>query len=247
MKIATWLFPALFAFGCLSPVPSSRDGGSGTDGSVDAGPSCYLDRDCPPSTAGCTYPRCVLGHCSYYVSGICDGGVATCTFGTDCKGSGPSVPWCAQPDAGAAFSCVNGACVWECPGGRTCTADLDAGCLSCVIPPGATCEPDSGPDAGSCDIPSGVGTVESSTCANPVVAPPIPFTGTALVFQPRAICRSDVTIQNDGPLGSVVALSSGAFIADFPPLGGACTGELLPTNVLRLLWNCPRCQFVVSF
>jgi hypothetical protein len=226
---------------CLQPVNERPDSGASSDASVDAGTPCVADRDCPAPTAGCTFVQCLFGWCSYYVSGICDGGVPRCAFGTDCTGTEPSVPWCSQTDAGSSFSCINGNCVWECSGGRTCTADVDAGCLQCTVPLGKSCV------GSGCFNPSGPATVESSTCSNPVVAPPAPFTGTSLTFHPLGACRSEVVITNGPPIGTTVQLSTMEWIGDFPPLGGACTGEWLLTNAGRVVWNCPTCQFVILF
>jgi hypothetical protein len=230
------------ACACLHTVASVPDSGGTFDASLDAGKECVTDRDCPIPDAGCTYVQCLYGWCTNYVYGICDGGVQDCVLASDCHGGKESVPWCSQPDAGASFSCIAGSCVWECPGKRTCSTDLDAGCLDCVSPGTSICI-----DGGACLNPLGVATVESSTCANPVVTPPAPFTGTSLTFQALADCRSEASISEGPPIGGIVELSSGQFIGDFSPLGGACTGELLPTNVVRLLINCPTCQFVVRF
>jgi hypothetical protein len=176
------------------------------------------------------------------MTGVCDGGAA-CLFATDCKGSPPSVPWCTQVDAGilSSFSCINGACLWECTGGRVCSAAVDAGCVDCTIPVTQAC-------AGStCVNPTGTAVVESATCANPVVTPPVPFANTGLTFAPQGACLSRVGIEAGAPIGELTQLTTGDFLGDFPAMGGVCTGQMLPTNALRILVNCPGCQFVVRF
>ena len=229
---------------CFQPVnPLADSGFVASDASLDAGRRCADVRDCPLTTAPCTFAQCLLGWCTTYVSGICDGGVPACTFASDCHGDAGSVPWCALPDSGAGFSCISGSCVWECPGGRACTANVDAGCLNCVVPLSGVCV---GLDGG-CANPGGTAIVESSTCANPIVAPPTPFTGTQLAFAPVGDCGSEVSVSGGAPIGQVVELSTTELIGDFPSMGGACTGQILPTNAQRFLLNCPSCQFVVRF
>jgi hypothetical protein len=47
-------------------------------------------------------------------------------------------------------------------------------------------------------------------------------------------------------LGTWTQLSDGELLAEMPDLGGVCTGLLLPTNAIRIVWSCPDCQFVVT-
>ena len=231
---------AFFAAGCFNAVSPLPDAATVNDGASDAGIRCTLPRDCPPPTTGCTYSDCVQGYCTSYEFGVCDGGAA-CLLAADCSGSKPSVPWCSQPDAGSSFSCVNQSCLWECQGGRVCSLQWDGGCLECTIPQSHGCT------GIGCFNPSGTATVESATCANPVVAPPTPFVNTSLTFGPLGDCRSEVAIAAGAPIGEITQLSTGDIIGDFPSMGGLCTGRILPTNLTRMLINCPSCQFTVRF
>ncbi|HXT99491.1 MAG TPA: hypothetical protein VN903_00775, partial [Polyangia bacterium] len=55
---------------------------------------------------------------------------ARCTAPTDCSGTLTGTTFCPAPT----WSCLDGACVAECMGGRTCTEAPDSGCLLCRTP-----------------------------------------------------------------------------------------------------------------
>jgi hypothetical protein len=57
-----------------------------------------------------------------------------------------------------------------------------------------------------------------------------------------------VSVQNtdtSNAVGTWTELSQGVFLGEMPSLGGACLGQMLATNAIRIVWSCPACQFVV--
>ncbi len=61
-------------------------------------------------------------------------------------------------------------------------------------------------------------------------------------------CRHFVSSQSGGAtLGSFEDLSGGEALANFPGLGGVCTGQYLSTNAFRILFSCPDCQLMISW
>jgi hypothetical protein len=151
-----------------------------------------------------------------------DGG---CQSFSDCVWDGGGT--CAAAGLTGGPSCIGGICLVDCPGGRSCSiADPpDSGrCLQCgadKLCAGKTCT--AGPH---CSF-----TVTKSTCANVPV-------GTMFGVVTHADCQ-----QVAAGLGTWVDVSSGTALADFPSLGGVCTGQDLFTNVPRMQFNCPACQF----
>ncbi len=162
-----------------------------------------------------------------------DGG---CVSDLDCRRVDGGGFFCGLPGAVANPSCVSGACLTECPGGRICTVTdpsvpkNDGGyCLLC-----------GGGDAGSrtCSAkactsgPHCTMTIAASSC------PGLP-SGTMFSVTTRADCQQIVP-----GLGEYVVLSSSEAVANFASLGGACLGKDLFTGVPRMAFSCPKCQFV---
>jgi hypothetical protein len=83
-------------------------------------------------------------------------------------------------------------------------------------------------------------TIEDSTCG-------APQKGNAAVVSGGTGCDFLLTVGAEIDLGHIQQVAGGDFIADFPALGGECTGTILPTNLERWVFNCPACQFVVAF
>jgi hypothetical protein len=158
-----------------------------------------------------------------------DGG---CGAPADCSGTQMSVPFCGAV-AGAGWSCVDHSCLWECNGGRTCEIDADAGCVHCDNL-GTECAQT------FCSATTRMATIESSTCGAPQKGNPAVVSG-------GTGCDFLLTVGGEIDLGHIQQVAGGDFIADFPALGGECTGTILPTNLERWVFNCPGCQFVVSF
>jgi hypothetical protein len=88
------------------------------------------------------------------------GRLALCSVPASCTGT-PATPvtpsiWCPTPS----WSCVEGACVWECMGGRTCVMAPSSGCIGCGSPqPSCPGRP--------CAFDGARVRVESSTCTTP--------------------------------------------------------------------------------
>ena len=156
-----------------------------------------------------------------------DGGCATFA---DCAFDGGVL--CEFQSASPGASCINGGCINECPGNRTCVADdptvpNDAGhCLQCV---GRVRDCALG---GCLAGPHCQFKISVSNC------PSLPV-GTTFSVATRTDCQQIVP-----GLGSWVGFTAGAAIANFPSLGGTCTGLDLFTGVPRMEFTCPGCQFV---
>jgi hypothetical protein len=160
-----------------------------------------------------------------------DGG---CNSPADCPGSEPSIPFCGAA-AGAGWSCVDSACLWECNGGRTCevTNTPDGGCIHCDTL-GTECRDDFCPANTMM-----TGHIEHSTCATlQVMAPVSVSTSGACIFNFSVTGTS---------FGDFQQVGGGDFLANFPALGGTCTGTFLPTNAERWEFNCPGCEFDILF
>jgi hypothetical protein len=121
-------------------------------------------------------------------------------------------------------------CLWECNGNRTCELDLDAGCIHCDNV-GEECR------GTFCSSSTQMVHIESSTCT-------ALQGGTSGSLTGDTSCFFKLMVGTD--LGVIQEVSGGDFIADFPDLGGRCTGTFLPTNAERWVFNCPGCQFVVA-
>jgi hypothetical protein len=170
-----------------------------------------------------------------------DGGVRPCVTASQCPGQQPSTPWCA--DAG--YSCIAGACVWECPSdgaGRTCSVSPggDGGCLTC----GATSQCPT--ICANATTYTATVEFESGGCST--------WPGTSIPFTSLTFARSDPVrccysvYQTAGAqmLGELCRLDNVFdYIANFPGLGGWCTGRSAVTGAPRSIINCPACQFVV--
>lgn len=230
---------------------SSPDLDAGVDAGIPSG--CQVAADCPgfypacdePGTCPCgTSKTCLAGACLIYSidcpfdGGVADGGrpdsSLECQAPSECgPPRDPTVPWCGQRSAGA-WSCVNQGCYWECGTSR-----------SCKVPPGLTCSECEYPDGRveqacrsgqNCPLTNfGAPFVEESTC-------PIPEE-TLLELVAEAECGVLVRWQGD-TLGRAETLSDGRFLAEFPALGGLCTGQVLATGAFRVGWSCPTCEMV---
>jgi hypothetical protein len=132
---------------------------------------------------------------------------------------------CEFQSADAGPSCIGGTCLTECPGRRTCQIEDAGHCLSCS---GArTCSP-----ASCLPGPHCVMKVSTSNC----LALPV---GSTIAITTQADCQ-----QVAEALGTWVDVSFGEAVANFPALGGTCTGLDLFTGVPRMEFSCPGCQFV---
>ena len=168
-----------------------------------------------------------------------DGG---CDAVRDCSGTRDNVRFCG-PAGGAGWSCIGHECLWECNGARVCDVDQkpDGGCLSCGAQ-GPSCR------GRFCSNNVRTARVEDATCTL--------WPGTTQFFLNANVtvsggagCRYDA-YQAAGvqQLGQFEELSgNGEFLADFPTFGGTCTGIIMATGLERWLFNCPDCQFVLTF
>jgi hypothetical protein len=161
-----------------------------------------------------------------------DGG---CDAPDDCLGSRMPVMFCGIV-AGAGWSCVDNACLWECNGGRTCetSESPDGGCIHCDTL-GTECRDSFCTNAGTRNA-----TIDSSNCSAIAM-------GTAAVVSGGDGCNYSLTLANDRALGGFQEVGGGDFLATFDPLGGTCTGAILPTGAERWVFDCPTCEFVVRF
>jgi hypothetical protein len=130
-------------------------------------------------------------------------------------------------------SCIDGACVTECNGGRTCTVEDGGRCLDCggaVECAMASCTPATG-----CTF-----TVSGSGCTG------LLDEGSVWTSSVQADCRNVISNDAGAILGSWFDLPDGAKIGQFPRLGGSCTGHDLFTNLPRTQFYCPYCSFVAE-
>jgi hypothetical protein len=114
-----------------------------------------------------------------------------------------------------------------------------AGCLVCTVP--ASCP------VTSCPISTiGTSTVEDATCPF-FPGTSVPFKGAQVTVTTDSTCQiSGYLAAGVAPLGNWRMLSTYDYLGDFPGLGGLCTGAQLPTGALRIVFNCPDCQFVIG-
>lgn len=134
------------------------------------------------------------------------------------------------------FSCVDDACVYECPdegAGRVCEVNQATYCLECGDA-GTHC-PLTG--TSTCGFePSGAAQVEAGSCE---------LTGLTFMRTASAQCRYLTSLPDAGALGEVWKLEDQQYLAYFPALGGWCTGRPAYTNAPRAIINCPACRFQV--
>ena len=214
---------------CFTAV-DEPDGGEAVDGGVDAGRA-----DAGRTDAGSVD------------AGTVDAGPdAGCARATQCtSGPQPTTQWCntSRPDAG--YSCIERTCLWECPigaPGRNCIVDQGSYCLRCGDA-GTAC-----PLTTNCGGPSTsiTASVESGASCTTWPGTNIPFTEVTLMRTASAQCRYLASGVDGGQsLGEVWRLNDGEYLANFPGLGGWCTGRSAFTGVPRGIFNCPACQFVL--
>lgn len=150
---------------------------------------------------------------------------------------------CAARDGGfsgfcssAAMSCLNGQCVLECQGGRTC--NTNGACVQCQPPqtPVSLCR--------ACDV-------RTAACGFRVIDDDCPGTrfttdSSWLFRSPDGGCEFFELIPADG--GAVAGTAFGTTeefnrFANIPELGGSCSIQSLFTGAPRLAVQCPRCSF----
>ena len=214
----------LFAFAlvagctCFTPVSENPDSGRG-GGSAGGSAGGAAGGSAGGSAGGGFVGDSGMGHG--------DGG---CVQPGECVGTPANVPFCGAA-GGLGWSCIDNRCLWECNGGRVCdiTQTPDGGCLTCATG-GTQCR------GRFCANNTRLAEVESSTCG---LSGAVTITG-------GAGCRYQAS-GDAGVVGSFEELQGGEFLADFPSLGGTCTGSGLPTGLERWVFNCPGCQLVVRF
>lgn len=249
---------ALLTFGgcqCLQPV-DERDSGA-SDGGPRADGGCQNSTDCPKGgdcSGGAPYAwgyQCIDGACQP-VEAVCpfDGGstrdAGACNTPNDCRGTPSSSRWCNNHSAG--FSCVEHACIWECPTtapGRTCGIEQTNYCRHCGSngDGGVNC-PLTGTTQCGDHFPTI--TVEETSCSTwPDSGTPF----TQVQFMRGASARCSWLVHNPDHtevLGTVWRLDNYEFIAYFPGLGGWCVGRSAFTGVPRSLFSCPKCEFTLQ-
>ena len=162
----------------------------------------------------------------------------SCTSALDCQlPPQPTARFC----EGSTYSCIDGACLWDCSGPRAC--DLTGSdCLVCDQ------QPQSCPGQ-RCSFDAFVSTVEDTTdgCAL--------YPGTALAWRgarvqvmPTArVCSYSIWFEGAMSLpGTYRQQEDGTYVGRFPLFGGTCTGIQAPTGALRIIFSCPACQFVLG-
>jgi hypothetical protein len=179
-------------------------------------------------------------------AGLGDAGTE-CHLGLDCNAgvAQQSVSFCT---ATSAYSCIDGACVWDCAGARSCSL-AGMSCIACgdVMGHGGSAQC----PIASCLLPNEVvqGTIEQSTCGS-VPGWPVPFDGSriTLAIAHGPTCGYEAHLEaSPTELGSFQVLQDQTLLGQFPLLGGVCTGLQAPTNALRFVFSCPRCQLVLGF
>ena len=134
------------------------------------------------------------------------------------------------------FSCVDDACLYECPeegAGRVCEVNQGSYCLECGDA-GTHC-PLTGTTA--CGFsPSGAVQVEAGSCD---------LTELTFMRTASAQCRYLTSLPDAGVLGELWKLEDQQYAAYFPALGGWCTGRPAYTGAPRAIINCPSCRFVM--
>lgn len=186
-----------------------------------------------------------LGGCQCLVpvdelpDGGADAGALECAAPSDCGGEFTTVHWC-QGDGGADWSCVDHRCVPQCQGhgGETCETEAPTECLKC--PASSACLP---PDCGGgLDVRWRVEQVQCP--GQPLLLP-----GDVVHEWPDGGCEIPLLLERDGGsalLGHLYLQSARGLSARLDALGGTCLVSELPTGLERLLFACPRCQFVIS-
>lgn len=226
-SIAALLALALSLSGCQCDYRYPGDGGSGgTDG---GGADASGQQDGASGDAGSPDASSPDG-------GSGDGGSASCTTAGNCSGPRDSVGFCSKPG----WSCVVGACLYECEGRRTCELTA-SGCFVCDNGAPAC-------NATMCGPASASARVEMTTHGcDSYPGMTSPFDGQELLTKPLGGCATALQLVNGPDMGSFQELTDHELLADFAALGGRCTGSYLPTGALRMVFNCPACQFVIMF
>jgi hypothetical protein len=87
--------------------------------------------------------------------------------------------------------------------------------------------------------------VEEIACSQGVA--PFPNFGTFDAVRDGGATLCEFSLQNEvsGTVGTLRLLSATQLQADIPALGGLCVGEWLPTNAIRFVLSCPRCQMTL--
>ncbi|MGV3624191.1 MAG: hypothetical protein ACO1OB_25460 [Archangium sp.] len=171
---------------------------------------------------------------------ITDAGSGECTSPSDCTGIGPTTRACDLIGAdGGAWSCVQNRCVTQCAtyAGRTCTQS-NSDCLTCA--PATTCAPNDCTRSArfnyrvediACSIDAGVTVdttfrelVGAANCGVPLV-----------IERPNGDDAFGTLYEHDGVIRS----------ARIERMGGVCIVTDLPTGLQRLLFDCPKCQFIL--
>ena len=217
-----------------------------------------------PTRCGCgSFRSCVEGRCRVVaVDCLGDGGPAdatapdatspggpdaatpdatvpgSCTTALDCQlPPQPTARWC----EGSAYSCIDGACLWECTGPRSC--DLTPSeCLLCEAQP-ASCPGE------RCSFDAFVSTVEDATDGC-VLYPgsALAWRGARVEVMPTArFCSYAIRLVGATSLPGIYRQQAdGTYVGQFLPFGGTCTGVQAPTGALRIIFSCPLCQFVLG-
>jgi hypothetical protein len=165
-----------------------------------------------------------------------DGGTATCATAGDCSGPRDSVGFCSKPG----WSCVASACLYECEGRRTCNFTA-SGCFVCDNGAPACNASLCGPTGASARVEMNTHGCDSYPGTTGL------FNGQELQVKLLGGCANQVALVNGPVMGTFQELTDNELLADFAALGGRCTGGYLPTGALRVVFNCPACQFVVVF
>lgn len=163
----------------------------------------------------------------------------SCTTALDCQlPPQPTTRWCER----AAYSCIDGACLWECTGPRSCDV-TPSECLSCEAPPAAVCPGE------RCSFDAFVSTVEDATDGC------VLYPGSVLAWRGARVevmatarfCSYAIRLEGAPSLPGIYRqLEDGSYVGQFLPFGGTCTGVQAPTGALRIIFSCPLCQFVLG-
>lgn len=167
-----------------------------------------------------------------------DAGVSECARSSDCV---PVTPprLCAFSGESASRSCVDGRCVFDCQGPRTCSSQLGT-CLSCDagVP---TCT------AGSCGTVTNGATGRIYRTCTPGASDPL---GTFVIrYRTGATCNFNVLFEDAGVFGELDLLgdeaSGSAEVMEEPRV--TCTVRALATALNRVELGCARCFYLLEW
>lgn len=162
-----------------------------------------------------------------------------CTSPADCDGTAKVTRWCDVFGAdGGAWSCVQGQCVAQCStqAGQTCVQDDATDCLKC-------------PATAACTAPECTRSARFTWRVSDITCSEDAGIQSGLVIRELVNapnCGIPLVIERpngDDAFGTLYEHGGLVRSARIESLGGVCLVQDLPTGLMRLLVDCPKCQF----